>query len=282
MTSLLKKALFVGRGPWSKVLQDNWCATKGTNGCEVVGRDAIDALQNYEYDVAFIVTPPQAHRELLPLVWARKKVAWIEKPFASSREEATTLLTLWHAAGKPPCYVNFPHLRLPAMEEVLKIGHLTVQGATAVVGGPGPDRAYMNGIWDWGAHASAFFLALNLQVWTQGSKSITRQQNGRAWAHGVVGPVQVMVGNGFSEKTVRYQVAGKVGLLNDPHHLNGLHPVPFYSAFGLEYEGKSPIQKGMCELVDVLNGASVPAHLNWDLLFANAVTANLATLCPII
>lgn len=260
------RALFIGRGPFSLTLQKVLREVAPTSAFFVAGREAAVSAIEGTFDFAVVVTPPQAHAQLLPRIWARGKPCWVEKPFGSSAKEAEQLLRLWESYDKRPTYVDFPHNRTVAFAPPL---FLRPDFCLAAAGGPGPARPYMNGLWDWGTHIAAMYLHMG---WTAPWQStdityVVRGGPGRT-ARGTVGGIyakgrmvephsfMLATGNGFGAKAVSFAFSGPAS--------GG--PVPVHG---------QPLQIAMRELVEVAGGAPAPKHNNWNPAFAARVTGLL-------
>lgn len=297
------RALFLGRGPFSKKLQGIFVMVAKLEGLEPevvevgrTGRGEVGLLDGI--DLSFVVTPPQAHASLLPLLWnnSPSRPTWVEKPFGTNADVADSLLQAWERHGKPPTYVDFPHLRVPEMAEVreqyrsLTLSKSWVR-AGAVVGGPGPDREYMNGLWDWGSHVAAFSRFLSLDFPQEVVKHRKHSSN-RIWATGTNDGFHFMTGNGFSEKVVVYDVRYSVkdGEDTQPKVVSWNVTANELCVNGVGAPlAHQPLQLAMREMLAVVRANRVrenrgssstsPSlanlHLNWDPRFASKVTSDL-------
>ena len=259
-------ALFIGRGPFAQTLKRVLIEVDPAVALASVGREeAVGALTNWAYDFAVFATPPQAHAALLPLAWARGKPCWVEKPFGTSAAAADALVAQWIAHKQPPTYVDFPHLR-QLLPDPMSVDHLCCS-----VGGHGPIRSYMNGLWDWGAHVAAMGEAFMSGSWCAGGVAI-HVERPTAWAVGSIprGGTKTLpgssvfsfrTGNGFNERVVQYTFTGRTGA--------GAH---FHTAVGA---GEKGLQIGMREMLEVVNTYETPHRNNWNPRFAAQVTHRL-------
>ena len=254
------KALFVGRGPFSKVLQKILLAVAPGAGITEIGKtDAESAVASFDYDTLFLVCPPQAHVQLLPLAWARGKSAWVEKPFGASHVDAEHLVAEWTWHGSPPCYVDFPHLRLPIVEKFQFTFPLL--NFFAVVGGPGPSRPYMSNLWDWGAHVAAMF------VYAGGVKSEWRREDFTLVEERALSSKFIL--GKLKTRLVAYRLAG-LDRANEPFMLSIWDD---WRDLPTEIQ---PLTKAMGEMVD----GHPRTHPNWSPKFAAQVTELLEAFGP--
>ncbi len=207
-------ALFIGRGPFAQTLKRVLLEVNPDCRITEAGRhDAANALRVWAYDFTVFACPPQAYASLLPLAWARDKPCWVEKPFGDSAAAADALIAQWDKFKQPPTYVDFPHLR-QLLPDLMSVDHLCCS-----VGGPGPVRSYMNGLWDWGAHVAAMGEAMMPGSRKAGGVAI-HVDRPATWAVGSIprGGTKTLpgssvfsfrTGNCFDERLVKYTISGR-------------------------------------------------------------------------
>lgn len=158
------RALVYGSGHWGK----NWIRELSGHVVGVVEPDEKraelarntfnvkvypDTPTDIDFDAAVIVTPPEFHVPLaLPLLKAGKYVM-IEKPAATSVEEA---LTLW--SYRERCMVGYIYLHHPVIDDMLSwLMENPCDHAFARRTNSGPVRPWGNAMWDLASHDISIF-----------------------------------------------------------------------------------------------------------------------------
>ncbi len=140
------------RNPQSASLVDGGCRISEN------WRDLLDAG---DLDGVIIATPPQHHAKMTMAAIDAGIAVLVEKPMTLSTSEAEAVLnaaTVKNAIVR----VNHVHLYSAAWQalkrEAASLGPLTA--ISTVAGGPGPNRADVPVLWDWGSHDVAMCIDL--------------------------------------------------------------------------------------------------------------------------
>ena len=243
-------ALFIGDGPFSKKLQRIFTEEVArieapAPNIRVLGRGG--DISAVSWDLAFVVTPPQAHVDVLPKLWTEPRISsavlrpiWVEKPFCSSGVDAHQLVSAARRAVFNPTFVDFTHLMDPLVEVIAhrfdgREKKPKMRLSTRMHHLPYQPRSYMTPEWDWGAHSEAMAQRLGA----------TLDEGELVWP--------------TPEPLYRVEV--------DP-------PAVLSTAWNPDGKG---LQRGMREMLRYVYGtpAAMIEHPNWNLRFAADVTARL-------
>lgn len=112
-----------------------------------------DAPSHINFDAAVIVTPPESHIQLAKGFLADGYYVLIEKPFATSVEEALQIVK-W----KKRCMAGMIYLYHPAVENLGEVVRTTpLNHAYSRRTNDGPVRPWQNALWDLAAHDVSIF-----------------------------------------------------------------------------------------------------------------------------
>ncbi|MDA0307068.1 MAG: Gfo/Idh/MocA family oxidoreductase, partial [Proteobacteria bacterium] len=140
------------RNPQSAGLVDGDCR---------VSEDWRDLLDAGDLDGVIIATPPQHHAKMTLAAIDAGIAVLVEKPMTFSTTEAEAVLNA-ATAKNAIVRVNHIHLYSAAWQalkrEAASLGPLTA--ISTVAGGPGPNRADVPVLWDWGSHDVAMCIDL--------------------------------------------------------------------------------------------------------------------------
>lgn len=158
------RVIVIGGGYWSK----NYIRELAHNVVAVVEPDlqkaeiikhtynvpAYPALPTHiDYDAAIIATPPDSHVQLAKPILAEGRYVLVEKPFATSLEEALQLHK-W----KSRCMAGMIYLYHPEVERLKTIVKTTpINHAYSRRTNHGPIRPWQNAMWDLAAHDISIF-----------------------------------------------------------------------------------------------------------------------------
>jgi len=145
-------ARLASRNPQSAGLVDGDCQ---------ISENWRDLLDVGDLDGVIIATPPQHHAEMTLAAIDAGIAVLVEKPMTFSTTEAEAVLS---AATAKDAIVRVNHIHLYSAawqalkREAASLGPL--KAISTVVGGPGPNRADVPVLWDWGSHDVAMCIDL--------------------------------------------------------------------------------------------------------------------------
>ena len=129
-------------------------------GCKV-NPDWREVVRGDDVDGIVIATPPALHAEMTLAALEHGRPVLVEKPLALSVESAQGILAAAAARGAL-VMVDHVHLFHPAYQQLKRAVAASgpIRGIHAEAGAPGPHRADVSVLWDWGPHDIAMCIDL--------------------------------------------------------------------------------------------------------------------------
>jgi predicted dehydrogenase len=152
----------VGTGPWGRNYARTIAGMSEVTLARVAGRaDWHDLVRAGDVDAMVVAVPPAAQPEIALAAIEAGRPLLLEKPLALSTEAAERIAAA-AAAHSVLVMVDHVHLFHPAWEELKRAAAQRgpVRSIEAAAGGPGPYRAGVSTLWDWGPHDVAMCLDL--------------------------------------------------------------------------------------------------------------------------